>query len=63
MVKHPQLGAMTGTELLSAIDAAKTLQGLAEYLGQSHATNLHLLAHDLELERVEREAIAKGTLT
>lgn len=60
-MKSPQLGAMTGTELLSAIDAVATLRGLAQYLGQSHATNLHLLGHDLEMERDERDAIAKGT--
>lgn len=54
------LRGMTNMELSSAIDAVKQLQGLDEYLGQTHATNLHTLAHDLELERDERESISKG---
>jgi hypothetical protein len=50
---------MTGIELKSAIDAVGKLQSLAQYLGQTHASHLHVLAQDLELERQERETLAK----
>lgn len=50
-VKSPSLGEMTGIELKSTIDAVGKLQSLAQYLGQTHASHLYVLAQDLEPER------------